>query len=230
GRKSIPGRTQGLLKDIARKLFNEFHPYFQYISSDPAVTSGASSTVQQYEKSKVFESLKALPNLGLDSVNYLKHPDRQEGAVVALFHELLGANILKGYFPLKTGYRQTYDLWTNYKIRKDQIGGKFSHLADSYGYIELPVVIEFKFQAEDILKDFEKDIKYFTDIDLIICWDLDESKLARQNVKAELIQSQDVLFFGSNYKLIWPGAYNLGTASEKPVISIRKFIQDLISS
>ncbi len=230
GRKSVPGRTQGLLKEIARKLFNEFSPYFQYISSDPAVTSGASATVQQYEKSKVFESLKNLADLGLGSISYLKHPDRQEGAVVALFHELLGAKVLKGYFPLKTGYRQTYDLWANYKITKDLIGSKLSNIADSYGNIELPIVIEFKFQAEDILRDFEKDIKYFTDIDLIVCWDLDESRLARQNIKAELIQSQDVLFVRSNYKLIWPGAYNLGTASEKPVISLRKFIQDQLSS
>ena len=141
----------------------------------------------------------------------------------------LGSNILKGYFPLKTGYRQTYDLWANYKIRKGLIGINFSHLADAYGNIELPMVIEFKFQAEDILKDFDKDIKYFTDIDLIICWDLDGSRLAKQNVKAELISSQDILFFGTNHKLIWPRAYNLGTASEKPVIALRKYIQDFES-
>jgi len=90
----------------------------------------------------------------------------------------------------------------------------------------LPCVIEFKYKAETILDDFNGDIKYFTDIDLIVCWDLDENKFAKERVEVEQLDPEDILFFGSNYKLIWPGAYNLGSASEKQVLSIRKFLQD----
>jgi molecular chaperone HtpG len=229
GRKSIPGRTKGMLREIAGSLFQEFVPYIKYVTVDPAVIGGTISTVQQYEKNKIFEELRQLPNLPqsvLDKISYLKNPDGQEAAIVALFHELIGSNILKGYYTLKTGYKQTYDLWGIYRIKMDMVGSKFKGLADVYGNIEIPLIIEYKFKAEDILKDFEDNIKYFIDVDLIVCWDLDEIKFAKQNVKVELLPKEEVFFFGSNYRLIWPGAYNLGTAGEKPVLALRKFIQD----
>lgn len=230
GRKSIPGRTKGLLREIAKQLFQEFVPFIQYSTSDPAVKSTTTSTIQQYQKSKIFEELKKLPDLNVKKINYLKHPYGQEAGVVALFHELVASGILKGYYTLKTGYKQTYDLWGIYRIKKDLIGSRFRHLANDYGEIELPIIIEFKYSAEDILSDFEKDIKYFTDIDLIVCWDLDEIKFSKQNVKVEIIPKDEILFYGSNYKLIWPGAYNLGTASEKPVIALRKLIEEYAAS
>ena len=228
GRKSVPGRTKGLLKDIAKNLFNEFLPFVEYVRTDPAVRQTV-STVQQYEKQKIFEELNKLPDIGIDKICYLKHPDGQEAGVVALFHELVSVSILEGYYTLKRGYKMTYDLWGTYKIHKEKIGNNYAHLANESGYIELPTVIEFKFKAEDILSDFEDNIKYFTDIDLIVCWDLDETKFSRQRVKVELLKTEEVFFYGSNYKLIWPGAYNLGTAGEKPVVALRKFIQDFLA-
>jgi len=229
GRKSIPGRTQGLLKDIAKDLFNEFRPFIEYVGADPAVRQTV-STVQQYEKQKVFSELKELPDIGIDEISYLKHPDGQEAGVVALFHELVGAGILKGYYTFKRGYKMTYDLWGFYKIHRDKIGKNYTKLSNESGYVEVPTVIEFKFKAEDILSDFVDNIKYFTDIDLIVCWDLNETKFSRQRVKVELLKPEEIFYYGSNYKLVWPGAYNLGSASEKPVIALRKFIQDFLSN
>ena len=230
GRKSVPNRTKGLLRDIAKQLFQEFIPFIQYATSDPAVKTTTTSTIQHYQKSKIFKELENLPDLNIDKINYLKHPDGQEASVVALFHELVASGILRGYYTLKTGYKQTYDLWGKYRVEKKLISPKFHHLANEYGMIELPIIIEFKYKAEDILSDFERDIKYFTDIDLIVCWDLDPLKFSKHNVKVEPLSEDEILFYRSNYKLIWPGAYNLGTASEKPVISLRKVVENYVTS
>jgi hypothetical protein len=119
-------------------------------------------------------------------------------------------------------------LWALYKIDKDEIGTNYGKLANTKGMIEVPIVIEFKFSGEDILKDFERDLKFFNDIDLIVCWDLNEAKLGKQDIKVELIRKNEIFFYGSNFKLIWPGAHNLGSAAEKPVICLRKFVQDFI--
>ena len=97
----------------------------------------------------------------------------------------------------------TYDLWGTYKIHKEKIGNNYAHLANESGYIELPTVIEFKFKAEDILSDFEDNIKYFTDIDLIVCWDLDETKFSRQRVKVELLKTEEVFFYEIEQKLYY---------------------------
>lgn len=229
GRKSVPGRTQGLLKEVARDLFNEFLPYIKYIGKDPEVISSTSSTIQQYEKTKTFETIEKLPDLGIPKINYLKHPDGQEAGVVALFHELVAANILKGYFGLRTGYVQTYDLWGKYKIDKAQIADKYAKYANQSGIIDMPIVIEFKFKAESILDDFEDNKKFFNDIDLIVCWDLDVVKFSKQSVTVQPISKSDALFFGSNYMLEWPGSYDLGSAAQKPVLALRKFIDDYLS-
>lgn len=226
GRKTIPSRTKGLFKDIAKSLFNEFLPYIKYVTSDPETILGTNTTIQQYERSRMFEDISKLPDLGIDEILYSKNPDGQEAAIVSIFHELLGAGVLKGYYTLKTGYKQTYDSWGIYKINKEFVGEKCRVLANNNEIIELPCVIEFKYKAESILDDFEKNIKYFTDIDLIVCWDIDEVIFSKQQVVVELIDEDDVFFYGSNYKLVWPGSYNLGAASEKSVLSLRKFITD----
>lgn len=224
GRKSIPGRTKGTLKEIAKEIFQEFIPFIKYTTSNPQVTS---STIIAYQKYKEFEELKKLPDLGIDEINYLKHPDGQEAAIVALFHELVAAGILKGYYTLRMGYKQTYDLWGIYRIEKSLIGSKWQEEIKE-NIVEMPIIIEFKYNAEDILADVEKNRKYFSDIDLIVCWDLNETKFAKHSVTVEPLKEEEVLFYGSNYKLTWPGAYNLGPASEKPVLALRKFIQDYL--
>jgi hypothetical protein len=150
--------------------------------------------------------------------------------VVAIFHELVAAKVLEGYFTLRTGYRDTYDLWGTYDVPALSVGQNCRSLADPSGRIQLDVVLEFKYNAEDILPDVTKNRKMFIDIDLIVCWDFDEQLFAKQRVVVEAVSPDDVLFKGTNFKLVWPGAYNLGAASEKPLISLRRLLQDLQSA
>ena len=133
---------------------------------------------------------------------------------------------MKGYYTLKIGYKMTYDMWGYYQ---PSIGGIGANIRLPIPENErLPTVVEFKTKAESILRDLEMDKKFFTDIDLIVCWDLDAAKFKRDGVAVELLKPEDRLFFGSNYRLIWPGAYNLGAASEKPVLALKAFIEDYL--
>ncbi len=226
GRKAVPGRTKGMLRQMAKDLFNEIQPFSVYATKDPATTGGLISTLQANAKSAVFVELEKLSPLNIGSIGYLKHPDGQEAAVVALFHELVGAGILPYYKTLRTGYKETYDLWGRYIAPVDHIGlhhrGNFSGST-----VDIPMVAEFKFKAESILADLDKDIKFFSDMDLLICWDLDPAQFKKQNVTVEVLKADDVLFVGSNYILSWPGAYNLGSASQKYVLALRPFVEGL---
>ncbi|MBO4638821.1 MAG: ATP-binding protein [Treponema sp.] len=227
GRKTVPSRTKGLFKEIAKELFTEFLPFIKYVSSDPAVRN-INATVQANEKQKIYDNMKnCYANLGLDCINYQKNPNGQEAAVVALFHELVGAGILKGYKSLSTGYKQTYDLWANYQISTNDIGKNIKSMFNDVDTIDLPCVIEFKFAAQSIIDDLTADIKFFTDMDLLVCWDFDEQALSKNSVEVTPLEKDDVLFYGSNYLLKWPGSYNLGAASEKPLLSLRQFIEKL---
>ena len=230
GRKTIPSRTKGTIKEIAKSLFQEFLPYIKYVTSDPSVSTKLNATVQQVAKNNTYSAMEKYADLKVDGIGYLKHPNSQEAAVVSIFHELVGAKILRGYYSLSTGYKQTYDLWATYDIDKKYVGTNMQEIADENGRIVMPCVIEFKYAAESIINDLSSDIKFFNDMDLLVCWDIDEQKFAQNSIEVEKIDKEDVLFYGSNYKLIWPGSYNLGAASEKPVLSLRQFIDEYTSS
>jgi hypothetical protein len=171
--------------------------------------------------------LERLTDLGLSSIKYSKYPDNQEAAVVAIFHELVGAGVLLGYYGLKQGYKSTYDFWGKYKIELERIGSRTRR--NLVGPVDIDVVIEFKHDGEDILQDVMFNRKFFEDIDLLVCWDLDQAKFARENVTVRVISPDEVFFYGSNYVLEWPGAYNLGTHGTKPVLALKKFIEDLVA-
>lgn len=229
GRKTVPSRTKGMIKEVAKQLFTEMLPYVKYVTSDPAVSTRTNATVQQVAKANTYTAMLGYADLKLDKINYLKHPNEQEAAVVSIFHELVGAGILKGYYSLSTGYKQTYDLWATYRIKSEDVGENFQDIAVN-GIIEMPCVIEFKYQAESIINDLSNDIKFFNDMDLLVCWDFNEQKFASNSIEVEMLPKEDVLFYGANYKMIWPGAYNLGAASEKPVLSLRQFIENYVKN
>ena len=88
-------------------------------------------------------------------------------------------------------------------------------------------MVEFKYNAESILQDFNDNIKFFNDINLLVCWDFDESKLRSDGVSVEPVPADEALFMGSNYKLVWSAAHNLGTAGEKPLLSLRQYLDSL---
>lgn len=224
GRKFIPGPTQAMYKDLAREIFNLCAKYNKYLNKDPQTRQIA--PLQQAQKQRKFLELEKLNDLGLETIiNYLKYPDKQEASVVAIFHELVGAKQLQGYYSLMHGYKLNYDLWAKYIIETKKIG---SDLRDNLGdLINLNIIVEFKHDAHEILDDVTDDKKFFNEIDLIVCWDIDVRKFNKRGIQVRPLSPNEMFFYGSNYELIWPGSYDLGSAARKPVLCLRKFIEDL---
>lgn len=135
GRKTIPSRTKGTIKEIAKDLFSEFLPYIKYVTSDPSVSTKINATVQQVAKNSTYTAMQGYADLRVNEIGYLKNPNSQEAAVVSIFHELIGAKILKGYYSLSTGYKQTYDLWATYDIDSQYVGDNLKDIADGHGRI-----------------------------------------------------------------------------------------------
>lgn len=226
GRKSIPPRTHGFLKDIARDQFNELSAYIRYVSDD-VPPKPAIPWIQQHTKAQTFQELQSRTVLGLQGVNFLKQPSGEEASVVALFHELVGCGLLRGYYGLRSGHRTRYDLWARYRVPRTLIGQNLRpQIADEN--LDLPLIIEFKYKAEAILNEIDDDTKFFPDIDLLVCWDLDRDQFQKHGVIVEVLKPEDVFYYGSNYQLTWPGSHNLGQAGIKPVLALRQFVEDLV--
>jgi len=228
GRKHVPSRTQGVLKKIAQhEIFREMRKISPLVGEGdqdaPPIT--ANPSVAAWDMMKEFESLIKRAPLGLDSIPYARSPDSQEAAVVAIFHELLGARLLRGYVPLKTGYKETYDLWALYRPTVDNVGSnRHGELGAAQ---EHPTVIEFKFAGEALLGDIEEGKKFFADIDLVVCWDFDPDKMAAESVDAKYVAPNDRWYDGATHEFNWPGSFNLGAAAKKQVIVLRRLIEEL---
>jgi len=225
GRKTIPEPTKKLFQKICNDIFNSFIKYKPYMSSEPSIDTPISAVIE-HEKNTFFQELGKSNNLNCDSINYLKHPSTQEAGVSAIFHELVGAKILKGYYTLRSGYKMAYDLWGKYKIPLDLIGSNYANLRAQRGILDVDIIIEFKYFAADIIDDLE-DNKFFRDIDLIVCWDLNEEKLQKNIIQVDILNRNEVFYYGSNYMLTWPASKGLGDLGKKPVLSLRTLLDDL---
>lgn len=224
GRKSVPGRTQGMLRDIVGGTFNDF--------VQPALLAGGTSEVLppppvfSQARAEAFEDFERLPDLGLRIVRFLKHPDGQEAGVVAIFHELVGSGVLSGYCGLRSSYKASYDFWGRYCVDPKVLGAKVRSQWKKPA-VDIPIVIEFKFEAAEIIPDVVEQTKFFEDIDLIVCWDIDVRRFARESIQVRPLPADQVFYQGSNYELEWPQAYNLGPRGTKPVLSLRKLVEEL---
>lgn len=224
GRKSIPGRSQPPIKDIAKKKFDDLSKWKQWLAKDK--TPDIKPPELHYLKRKnEFDEIKKFPNLNFDEINYIKYPGEQEAAVVAIFHELIGAGLLIGYHGLAEGYKKNYDFWGKYKISKDKIGEKYQEEIEDI--FEKDIVVEFKYDASGVIDDVEENKKFFIDMDLLVCWDINREKFAKNNIDVELIPKEEIVYYGSNYYLEFPGTYDLGQQSRKPIISLKAFIEEL---
>ncbi|WP_243058314.1 ATP-binding protein [Nocardioides sp. SR21] len=172
GRKSMHWQHERRLQNAVADLFVQFERVakFQAPSEDsPIAPTPETSAERKLRIKKMWEEAEGRHPLGWPGVAFEKVPTNQEAAVAALFHELLGAQKIKDIRPLAAGYATQYDLLAHY------VGGG----------TELPIVIEFKDKLESVLADFRDGVKSIGDIDLLVCWDANQSKIAEVGLQLD---------------------------------------------
>lgn len=164
GRKSLHYRHVGRLQTAVAQMFSRFEEIAQY-QGDARVEAGQpqlSPAERRAAAQEQWAEARALPDLNEPSIRYEKHPNAQEAAVAAIFHELIGAGQLSSYRTLRTGYGERYD----------------AHIRYVTGNRALEIVVEFKFTLDSLIRDLVEKRKHFADIDLLVAWDADVAKLA----------------------------------------------------
>ncbi|MCD8809239.1 ATP-binding protein [Mammaliicoccus sciuri] len=153
GRKSIHGSQQNILKKYSKNIFNEFA---KIVSRYGARNFDLDDNT--WNKESTFESINNMRNLDekkKDKTIFQKIPNKQEAQVSAMFYEQIGKGNIQGLTLYTTGYKGKYDLY-----------GKLENKGN--------VVIEFKSELRNILKDFNDEQKLFDEIDCIVCWNVSE--------------------------------------------------------
>lgn len=198
GRKSIRAEDRFRIRNVAKDIFNKLVKYHKKFIRQ---------TEAEAEKAildNLKEEARNLEDLNIKNIVYRKKPDFEQG-VVAIFHELLGAKILKGYYPLSSSTDTRYDEIIYYEILIDELGDNFKQKflegrrnirEKSKNYKQI-IIVEYKLNATDIMRDLKKDLRL---IDLLIAYDCDTSKLKPQWKWTPLDQT-DVVFNGAKYQI-----------------------------
>jgi anti-sigma regulatory factor (Ser/Thr protein kinase) len=152
GRKSVHGRLQGTLKEIAYETFREFiNTTRKYMGGDIDPETG------QWDRDEVFSEVEGLPDLGSEATRFGKRPNGQEATVAAIFFEMIGRGKFPEVTPLISGYRDRYDLYAKWKNRR--------------------LVLEFKYDLAGLFADFNDERKMFNEINVVVVWEVTEADL-----------------------------------------------------
>src|SRR5690606_20406700 len=119
---------------------------------------------------------------------------QQEQDVVALFHQLLAIRLLKGYRIFATSQSETYDsLYSlDYRSAGDvQYSREINPLGVSdrisdHSETELKV-LEYKFDVDSLVEDFEREVKTAEHIELVVCWSVGSEYKDRFYLKPLLV-------------------------------------------
>ena len=200
GRKSIHGRQQGMLREIAYENFREFiNITRRYMGGD------IDPEIAQWDRDQVFDEVDGLPDLGSKKSRFLKRPNSQEATVAALFFEQIGRGEFKDLKPLISGYKERYDLYAKWKTRR--------------------LVIEFKYDLSGLFSDFSDERKMFNEINVVVIWEVTETdriQAKRRGLGVEMIQESTLVEYQG-----FPGAsqrLTLGDANPVYVVELKKLV------
>lgn len=184
GRKTFHDDVVSFSQSIANKCVKYFVENREFLKPTEIAASRPTSIDTENEVQSRIKTAEKLPGLGLpDDFAFEKVPQSEQG-VVALFHELLGKNVLKGYKVLSVSSISQYDAVVRYTLQKDKdilYHEKYKPLGlqESYFHnkekIELcPVNLEFKYDLVSLLGEFEGGQKNFEDIRFCVCWEISD--------------------------------------------------------
>ena len=180
GRKVFQPELKEVADEIARRAVDVFKAYKSYMKGD----SGAPP---QRQMDKHFDWLVAQKlrrdqsalNFEIDGrrLPMIATP-QEEQEVVALFNQLLGAGVLRGLSIISTSLDTQYDCCyvSSYPNDSFRFQSSSNALGVSTDSIQpdgsKPLTLEFKYNLDGLVADFDNNVKYPADIDSAVVWEL----------------------------------------------------------
>ncbi|MFN4296548.1 MAG: ATP-binding protein [Brevundimonas sp.] len=202
GRKSIQGRQQGMLREIAYEQFrayiNDFVKYISGSIDDPDPS---------YDREELFAEIASIAELESTASRFVKRPNSQEATVAAMFFEQVGKGKFASFSPHISGYRNRYDLY-------GRIGARSQ-------------VVEFKFDLSGLFRDFSDERKMFDEINTVVLWEVTERDraivakrgLTLTEIGTGLLSAASSKFPDAHFNL------NLDGVKSIEIVSMRKILK-----
>lgn len=224
GRKFVGGRVAQMLTKVALMIFNK------HVNAVPRLTTKTSDELAGLEMDSALEEIRndaaKTAELGFDRIPYLKVPVEEQG-VIAIFHELLGAGLLKGYRTQRNSSYEGYDSYIRYKPDPSVISATLKKSLKLKEGTSYNIFTEFKFEAgRTLLLDFEVR-KRPADFKLLVCWTLDEAAFKENQIEIERVELTETIFHGATHKAVFPNSYGFGAQNTLHIIVLKDLIDIL---
>lgn len=178
GRKNFQPELKAIAEKIATKITELIISYRKLLRPDTGSTKnlGAEKDKQAWMNRLVqYRNTNPIANVAIhQNFTYLSH-GLEEQDVIAIFNQLIGCGILKGIYIFSNSYNERYDslIELNYTdesylySEENPLGVRRDiDINDPYH----PMVLEYKFEFDALLRDFTKKDKFFNQIDFVVCW------------------------------------------------------------
>ena len=140
---------------------------------------------------------------------------QQEQDAIALFQELIGAGVLRGFRFLGTSQSDRYDsvFFMSYseadRILFDAKSNRLGvNRTFALPYVTEPKILEYKFAFGSLVSDFEKEAKFSKHIDFVVCWTAGDRYKERFFLQSLLVgdEGSSRQIFGSTHQVFSVGA------------------------
>ena len=179
GRKVFQPELKHLAEVLAVRAVTTFKRFLQHLKPD----TGAQTITpdrELYDWKKLQESHRDRYPLSFahdgTRIALLSTP-QQEQDVIALFHELVGARVLRGFRFFGTCQSDRYDsLFLMEYLEDDDVLFQASsqrlgiNRAHSLPLSTEPKVLEYKYSFDSLVDDFDKEEKFSKQVNLVVCW------------------------------------------------------------
>lgn len=179
GRKVFQPELKDLAETLAVRAVTTFKRFLQHLKPDTgAQTIAPDKELHDWKRAQEdHRDRKPLAfTMGGHRIGLISTP-QQEQDVVALFHELIGAGVLRGYRFFGTSQSERYDslFFMDYGQDDDvlfQSSAQRLGITRSYElpYTTEPKVLEYKYSFDSSVDDFDKEEKFAKQIDFVVCW------------------------------------------------------------
>jgi hypothetical protein len=183
GRKVFQPELKELANSLAVRAVNIMKGHLQHMRPDTGAKT-ITPDKELYEWKKAQEEYRDQNTITLEIdgevLAFISKP-QQEQDVVALFHELIGFGVLKGFRIFATSQSDKYDSLFYMEHDKEEpifFDKERNRLGITRSipipYQSEPKVLEYKYSFDSLMDDLDKELKFEKHIDLVVCWQADK--------------------------------------------------------
>jgi hypothetical protein len=232
GRKVFQPELKDLAEDLSVRAVNTFKRFLQHLKPEMGPnTITPEKELHEWKRDQENHRDRSPLTFAHDGMRIaIVSTPQQEQDVIALFHELVGAGVLRGYRFFGTMQNDRYDslFFMDYggedilfnASGKQRLG---VNRAYKLPFLTEPKVLEYKYSFDSLVDDIENEEKFAKQIDLVVCWNAGSTYKSRFYLQSLLIADE-----GSGRQLFGATHHAFASGSREATFEVL-ILEDLLN-